>query len=104
MPCAANLAALTGPIPGIFVTQRRALNSSSSLGLTTNKPFGLSQSLATLAINLLGATPAEIVMPTSASTVDLISCAIRVALPPNKGESVTSINASSKDKGSMVVE
>ena len=73
MPCSANLAALTGPMPGIFLTERRALKLSNSLGVTTNKPSGLSQSLATLAMNLLGATPAEIVISTSVSTVALIS-------------------------------
>jgi hypothetical protein len=50
----------------------------------------LFQSLAILATNLFGATPAEAVMPTVSKIRWRICCAIRVALPLQCGEADTS--------------
>ena len=50
-------------------------------GVITNRPFGFCQSLAILAKNLFGATPADTVIRSSRATRRRIASAIRVALP-----------------------
>ena len=85
-----SFAAVTLPTPKIFFTGSAATKASTSCGRTTNWPSGLFQSLATLAMNLLGAMPAEAVMPTSARMRARISCAISEAEPRQRSTPVTS--------------
>ena len=63
------------------LTSRVLTNSSTPLGVITYCPSGLFKSLATLAKNLLGATPAEAVTPTSCAITSRICLAMSVALP-----------------------
>src|SRR5690554_4785536 len=55
--------AVTLPTPGRRSTGSALTKSSTSSGSITLSPSGLFQSLAILARNLFGATPAETVMP-----------------------------------------
>src|SRR5699024_12395037 len=64
MPSAVSLSSVTRPTPGIIFTGKVSIKVSTAFGSITNRPSGLRQSLATLARNLFGATPAETVMPT----------------------------------------
>src|SRR5215470_3912478 len=67
----------------------------------TKSPFGLRQSEAILARNLLGATPAEAVRFNSWRVCSRIVLATRVAVGKPVLFSVTSRYASSSDKGSI---
>ena len=99
-PSACIFSAVRGPTPYKRSTGKSKIKASIWCGRMTNKPSGLSQSLAILARNLFGATPADTTRPSSAKTRARISRAISVALPACCGESVTSKYASSKDNGS----
>ena len=61
MPSASSFASITLPTPGMRATGSGARKASTSCGRITNSPFGLRQSEAILARNLLGATPADAV-------------------------------------------
>ena len=78
---ALSFLAVTEPTPNILFTGSLTMNSSISSGVTVNWPSGLFQSDAIFARNLLGAMPAEMVIPTSSRTRSRISVAMRVALP-----------------------
>ena len=56
-----------------FLTGKSFKNPSTCSGLITNWPSGLFQSLAIFARNLLGAIPAEIVMPTFLNALPNVS-------------------------------
>ncbi|MNT87501.1 hypothetical protein D3C72_2279210 [compost metagenome] len=90
MPRRPSLSAVTLPTPCSLLTGKAATKSSTSLGVTTNSPLGLRQSLAILARNLFGATPADTVICNCWATRRRISPAIRVALPANQELSDTS--------------
>ena len=75
------LSSNTGPTPGMRATDKPATNSSTLAGGSTNSPSGFIQSLATLARNLLGATPADTVMPSSRAICLRMASAMKVALP-----------------------
>ncbi|MNP69422.1 hypothetical protein D3C76_1655170 [compost metagenome] len=68
----------------------------------TNRPLGFFQSLAILARNLFGATPADTVICNWLETRRRMSWAIRVALPAKCALSDTSRYASSSESGSMI--
>ena len=63
-------------------------------------PSGLHPSEASLATNLVGATPTEHVTPTSRSTSARILAAIVSGGPNNRSAPATSRNASSSEIGS----
>ncbi|MNY37790.1 hypothetical protein D3C86_1723750 [compost metagenome] len=81
---------MTLPTPCRRATGSAATNSSTSPGVITHRPSGLCQSLAILARNLFGATPADTVMSSSVRTRWRMSSAMRVALPAKCAESDTS--------------
>jgi hypothetical protein len=60
-PSFASFSPVTLPTPGKRPTGKGSRNASMSSGWMTNSPSGLRQSEASLAKNLLGATPAEAV-------------------------------------------
>ncbi|MNH27367.1 hypothetical protein D3C79_874740 [compost metagenome] len=90
MPILASLSAVTLPTPCNLATGKAATKASTSPGVMTNRPLGLRQSLAILARNLLGATPADTVICKVRATRRRISSAIRVALPAYHWLSLTS--------------
>ena len=96
-----SFSAVRGPTPKSFSTGRRRTKASTSSGFRTKSPSGLRQSLAIFARNLLGATPAETVSPSSSRTARRMASAMRVALPLKSTEPVTSRKASSRERGSM---
>ena len=65
MPRSCSLAAVTRPTPQSRSTGSGCRNSSSPSGGTTSRPSGLATPLATLARNLVRATPTVIGSPTS---------------------------------------
>ena len=81
MPNRSSFSLVTLPTPNIRLTASVFTKPSTLSGVITNCPFGLFKSLATFARNLLGATPAEAVTPTSSAIIFRISSAINVALP-----------------------
>ena len=103
MPSAVSLSSVTRPTPEIRFTGSAATKPATWSGVITNSPSGLRQSLATLARNLFGATPADTVMLTVSRTLRRIASAMRVALLACSGLSVTSRKASSRDSGSMIL-
>ncbi|MNE52906.1 hypothetical protein D3C80_1476030 [compost metagenome] len=68
MPSRASLSAVTLPTPCNLLTGKAATNASTRSGVITNRPLGFFQSLAILARNLFGATPAETVICSSCET------------------------------------
>lgn len=66
-PNPASLAAVAGPTPHSRRTGSGRRNSSSPSGGTTSSPSGLATPLATLARNLVRATPTVIGSPTSSA-------------------------------------
>ena len=89
-PSAASRAAVAGPTPLSLCTGKLGMNSAMSCGRISHWPSGLFQSLAILASILLGAMPAEAVMPTSWRMAARIASAMRVALPWQCGWPLTS--------------
>ena len=104
IPSSARRAAVLGPIPHSLFTARGARNSRSEPGGTTVRPSGFSMSEAILAIDLLVATPTEMVNLSSACTRALSSPAICLGDLLGDTESVTSRYASSRDSGSTCGE
>ncbi|MNP22550.1 hypothetical protein D3C76_1152270 [compost metagenome] len=82
MPSRFSLSAVTFPTPWSLLTGRAETKSSTWSGVMTNSPLGFFQSLAILARNLFGATPADTVMCSWLETRRRMSWAMRVALPP----------------------
>ena len=70
----------------LVITADEGVRGGKTIPLKRN----VDDSLAILATNLFGATPAEAVMPTVSKMRRRISCAISVALPLQWGESDTS--------------
>ncbi len=68
---------------------------------TTSKPSGLHRLEASLATNLLGATPTEQVTPCSSYTVSRMRWPMLAGLPSRRTEPPTSRNASSRLIGSI---
>lgn len=68
MPLRPSFSSVFGPTPHSRPTGSGCRNSSSPSGSTTSSPSGLHTPLATLARNLVRATPTEMARPTSAST------------------------------------
>ena len=71
---------MTWPTPGRRPTGSGVRNCSIRCGRSTNCPSGLFQSLAILARNLLGATPAEAVSAVSSRICARIASAVAVAV------------------------
>jgi len=94
--------AVTAPTPNIFSTGSLDTKASTWSGVTVNWPSGFSQSLAIFAMNLFGAIPHEMVMPSSSRTARRISRAMSVALPSKSEQVLTSRKASSSDRGSIM--
>ena len=100
IPSSRSRAEVLGPTPHSFSTASGARNSASVPGATSTKPPGLRRSEATLAHNLLLATPTLTTSPASSSTRDLIWRAIASPSPKAAALPVTSRNASSRLIGS----
>ena len=98
MPSDSRCSALRGPIPGMARTGRGARNAASSPGQTTVRPSGLSWSLAILATDLLAESPAEHVMPSSATRARMRR-ATATGCSVEKRPGVTSRKASSIETG-----
>jgi hypothetical protein len=72
----------------------------TSAGRTTSSPSGLDAVEASLATNLVGATPTEQVMPCSSKTRARMYSPISAASPSRRPAPATSRKASSRDSGS----
>ena len=102
MPAFSREPCITFPTPQIILTGLSRRKSSVSALPIMEKPRGLFKSDATLARNLLWLRPIEPLRPNS-SRIRLISRASITAggAPCRRAVPVRSINASSKDNGSM---
>ncbi len=100
MPSAARSFAVALPTPHSRVIGSGARNSASPPSSTTTRPSGLRRSEATLAMNLLAASPAEAVSPVSPRMRRLISRTASGAGPNSDAVPVRSTNASSTETGS----
>ncbi|OQC18578.1 MAG: hypothetical protein BWX70_03473 [Verrucomicrobia bacterium ADurb.Bin070] len=105
-PRRSSVSRVTEPTPQsapTFSPPSHRTTSSRASGIT-KRPSGLACSLASLARNLLWATPTDAVRPTSARIAARICSAIRGPSPNSRREPVTSTNASSIDTGSIIGE
>ncbi len=100
MPASRSLAAVTGPTPHSASTGSCCRNASTRSGATTVRPSGFFQPEATLARNLLGATPADAVRRVVSRMASLIRCATTIPSVSPQAFSVTSRYASSSESGS----
>ncbi len=99
MPRSCNRFSVTLPTPQIFETGNGASISTLFASVMTVSPSGLFKSDASLAKNLLGATPTEAVSPVWAWISALMLFAIVRASPNFLVAPVTSRNASSTETG-----
>ncbi len=95
---------VTRPTPQMRLTGNGARNraAASRPSGTTVSPSGFSRSLASLARNLLHATPTDAVRPVSLRTSDLMRVAMACPSPKCFCDPVTSRKASSMESGSMM--
>jgi hypothetical protein len=80
IPSSPSRDSMTLPTPGMRATGSGSRKASTSPGCTTDRPSGLRASDASLARNLLGATPAEAVSRSSSRTWARIAFATAVAV------------------------
>ncbi len=92
-----SLVNVAGPTPQRRETGSGARNAASVPGSTTSTPSGLARSLASLARNLVEATPTDRHSPLSASTRRRMVAAIAAGAPSMRRAPATSMNASSID-------
>ena len=100
IPRSCSFAAVTAPTPHTRSIGSGWRKASSSSGGTTRSPSGLATPLATLARNLVLATPTEIRRPTCSRTSRRSCTAISVGVPAIRHKPLTSRNASSIDRPS----
>ena len=100
MPSRCSFSAVTAPTPHSRSTGSGSRNASSRSGSTTSSPSGLLTALATLARNLVRATPTEMASPTSARTRSRNRTAICSGVPAMRRRPPTSRNASSMESPS----
>ena len=100
MPRPWSFSAVTGPTPQSRATGRGWRKSSSRSGGTTRRPSGLATALATLARNLVLATPTVMGRPTRSLTWRRSRAAISVGVPETRLSPPTSRKASSIDSPS----
>ena len=94
-PRACSLAAVLAPMPHIRSTGSAWRKASSRPLGTTSNPSGLDTALATLARNLVRATPTLIGRPTRSRTAPRRRTAISAGVPAVRHSPLTSRNASS---------
>ena len=100
-PARASRRWAAAPTPGRSETGLPARNPAASARPMTEKPRGLARSEAIFARNLLGASPIDTVMPTSASTRRANRASVRAGLPWwTRSVPVRSRKASSMETGS----
>lgn len=100
MPRACSRFSPRAPTPQTRPTGSGARNSATRSAGRMTQPSGLPRSPASLARNLLGATPTEATRPVSARTRALMARAISGAGPNSPSQPRTSRNASSRLSGS----
>ena len=100
IPRSWSFRAVTAPTPHSRSTGSGWRNVSSASGGTTSRPSGLATALATLARNLVRATPTVIGSPTRSRTSRRSATAISVGVPETLRRPPTSRNASSIDSPS----
>ena len=91
---------MTGPTPQSRSTGSGCRKASSLSGGTTSRPSGLATPLATLARNLVLATPTVIGRPTRSRTSRRRRMAISTGVPETRHSPPTSRNASSMESPS----
>jgi hypothetical protein len=100
-PTPVSRSAVRLPTPHSAETGNGCRNASTSSRGTTSMPSGLHSPEASLATNLVDATPTEQVIPWAASTRARMSAPIRAGVTPNRRSAPdTSRNASSRLSGS----
>ena len=92
-PCAA-------PTPHSTVTGNGRRKARTPAAGTSSRPSGLQRAEATLATNLVGATPTEQVSPTGWADMSRMATAISTGHPSSPVAPLTSRKASSRDSGS----
>ena len=100
IPRARSLPDVTGPTPQSRSTGSGWRKASSPPAGTTSRPSGLATALATLARNLVGATPTVMGRPTRSRTARRNRTAISTGVPETRFSPPTSMNASSIDSPS----
>ena len=99
-PSRCRASSVLSPTPHSAPTGSGCRNDTTPSGGTTISPSGLAIDEASLATNLLAATPTEQVMPCSSATRLRISSPIAAGGPSRRTAPETSRNASSRDSGS----
>ena len=100
MPQPCSFSEVTRPTPHSRSTGSGRRKASSPPGGTTSSPFGFETALATLARNLVRATPTEIGSPTRSSTSRRSRRPISAGVPAMRSIPRTSRKASSMDSPS----
>ena len=95
-----SVSTVRSPAPHSAAMGSGSKNSWTRPARTTMTPSGLARLVASLATNLVGATPTEQVMPRFPCTSARIRAAMRGGSPNRRTAPPTSRNASSSDMGS----